>query len=145
MPPFKLTDLSLRALTPPSKGQRLYRDKTIPGFGVRVSQGGTKSFVVVTGANRQLITIGRYPILSLSVARTEAKRLLAEKTLGKMRRVSLNFEEARDLFLEACEAKNKPRTIYDYKRVLNRHFNYGKMRLDDITQHELMRRIFKLS
>jgi integrase len=145
MPKLLLTDPAIRGLRPPPKGQVFYRDKTLPGFGVRVSQGGSKTFVLVHGANRQSTTIGRYPILSLSEARTEAKRFLAEKTLGKMRRVSITFGEAQDRFIKACEAKNKPRTIYDYKRVLDRHFKFGKTRLDDIHQHELMRRILKLS
>jgi len=33
-----LTDLSVRKLQPPERGQRMYRDSTLPGFGVRVSQ-----------------------------------------------------------------------------------------------------------
>ena len=145
MPLVQLTDISIRALRPPSKGQRLYRDKTIRGFGIRVSQGGSKSFVVVYGSNRQFTTIGRYPTLSLKEARTEAKRLLAERTLGKMRPISIRFEDARNQFIDACMAKNKPRTVYDYKRLLNRHFRFGKVMLGDITQYELMRRIGKLA
>ncbi len=145
MPVLQLTDISVRALKPPTKGQRLYRDKSIRGFGVRVSQGGTKTFVVVHGSNRQFSTIGRYPTLSLKDARTEAKRLLAEMTLGKMRPVSIRFDDARDRFIEACKAKNKPRTVYDYNRILNRHFKFGTTTLGNITQHELMRRIQKLS
>ncbi|MGO9006487.1 MAG: hypothetical protein ACLQIQ_15315 [Beijerinckiaceae bacterium] len=47
--------------------------------------GGTRSFVVQHGADRQLTTIGRYPVISLSEARTEAKHSLAERTLGKLR------------------------------------------------------------
>jgi hypothetical protein len=38
--------------------------------------------VVQHGADRRLITIGRYPIISLADAREEAKRLLAEMTLS---------------------------------------------------------------
>lgn len=145
MPVTQLTDITVRALKAPEKGQRLYRDKSIRGFGIRVSQGGTKTFVVVHGANRQFTTIGRYPILSLSDARTEAKRLLAEKTLGKVRPVSVRFEEARDRFLEASRAKNKEKTVYEYERILNRHFKFGRTMLADISQHEIMRRIYKLA
>jgi hypothetical protein len=48
-----------------------------------VSQGGSKTFIL----NRQnnLITIGRFGVLTLAEARTEAKKLLAEFTLGKVR------------------------------------------------------------
>ena len=145
MPVVALTDLSIRSLKPPAKGQRLYRDKSIRGFGCRVSQGGTKTFVVVAGANRQFVTVGRYPTLSLGDARKEARRLLAERTLGKVRPTLVSFEEAQKRFLEACRAKNKPRTVYDYERLLKRHFKFGRTPLGNITQHELMRRIYKLS
>lgn len=145
MPVIPLTDISIRALQPPAKGQRLYRDQSIRGFGVRVSQGGTKTFVVVHGANCQYTTIGRYGVLSLKEARAEAKRVLAEVTLGKTRPVSVTYDEAKDRFLEACKTKNKPRTVYDYTRILNRHFKFRKTMVGSVTQHELMRRINKLS
>ena len=50
---MRLTDLSIRALQGPERGQKTYTDDTLPGFGVRVSQGGTKTFVLVRGATRQ--------------------------------------------------------------------------------------------
>jgi hypothetical protein len=66
-----LSDSGLRSLKPPTKGQLSYWDKTLPTFGVRVSQGGSKTFVV--NRHNSLITIGRFPVISLSEARTEAK------------------------------------------------------------------------
>ncbi len=69
-----LTEISLRALKLPDKGQVTYWDRKMTGFGVRCSQGGTRSFVVMHGANRQLTTIGRYPVISLADARQEARR-----------------------------------------------------------------------
>ena len=92
-----LSDAGLRSLTPPSKGQQSYWDKTLPSFGVRVSQGGSKTFVL--NRSNSLITIGRFPVLSLSQARTEAKKLLAEFTLGKVRPQSITYQLAVELFL----------------------------------------------
>lgn len=80
---MRLTDISVRQLACPAKGQRTYFDDTLTSFGCRVSQGGTRSYIVQHGPDRQLITIGRYPIISLAEARAEAKRVLAERTLGK--------------------------------------------------------------
>ncbi|MEH6728947.1 MAG: Arm DNA-binding domain-containing protein, partial [Hyphomicrobiales bacterium] len=71
---MRLTDLSIRQLKAPDKGQKTYFDVGLPGFGVRVSQGGSKSFVVMYGQKRRLKTVGRYPHLSLADARREAKR-----------------------------------------------------------------------
>ena len=144
MPTIALTDMAIRALKVPLSGQQTYFDKALTGFGVRVSQGGTKTFVLIHGANRRRSTIGRYPVLSLSDARTEAKRILAEQTLGKTRLPNITFDEAKNRFLAHCEQRNRPRTVYDYRRILDRHFRFGKTRLADISRHEVMRRIDKL-
>ena len=96
---------------------------SLPGFGIRVSPGGTKTFVLVVGKRRKRKTIGRYPILSLAEARTEAKRLLAQRTLKVVQPSSITFEDALTLFFEKhCDERNKDRTAYETKRLLNRHF-----------------------
>ena len=82
---MRLTDVSVRALPLPEEGQKTHWDDTLQNFGCRVSQGGTKSFVVQHGPDRRLVTIGRFPVVSLADARAEAKRVLAELTLGKHR------------------------------------------------------------
>lgn len=145
MPKISLTDISVRALKAPESGAITYWDKSLSGFGVRVSQGGTKSFIVMHGVQRQRTKVGRYPILSLSEARGEAKRHLANITLGRTKPVSVSFDRARDEFITACRAKNKPRTVKEYERLLKRHFKLGRTHLSDISQHDLMRRINTLS
>ncbi len=144
---MRLTDVTIRALTLPLKGQKLYYDDTLPSFGCRVSQGGTRSFFVQVGADRQFITIGRYhpDILPLAKARAEAKRILAERVLGKHRPQSIPYDEAKTLFLEACQRKNKARTHYDYARLLKRHFNFGRKHLADITPSDIQRRLDKVA
>ena len=47
MPQVHLTDITIKSLKPPERGQLTYTDDALPGFGVRVSQGGVKSFVLV--------------------------------------------------------------------------------------------------
>ena len=66
---MRLTDISIRALTAPEQGAKIYADDTMPGFGVRVSQGGSKAFTLTMGESRERITIGRYPVISLAEAR----------------------------------------------------------------------------
>ncbi len=139
-----ITDLVVRKVVPPEKGQRTIWDKSLSNFGLRVSQGGTRSWVVQHGPTRQLTTIGRYPLISVADARTEAKRILAERTLGKTRPVSITYEEALRQFLAACDQKNKPRTVADYRRHLNLHFKFGRTQLSEITAQEIMRRLDRL-
>jgi len=91
MPKTALTDIAIRALKPPGKGQRTYWDLTLAGFGCRLSQGGSKTFVVRAGGNARQTTIGRYGVITLSDARTAAKRLLAEATLGKTQFPAIAF------------------------------------------------------
>ena len=96
--------------------------------------GGTKTFVLVHGVQRDRVTIGRYPLISLSEARAQAKRILAENTLGKHRPKSITYDDAKTQFLEDCEQRVKDgdlkaRTLYDYTRLLKKHFALGRRRL----------------
>lgn len=145
MPTVALTDIAIKALQPPPSGQATFLDKNLAGFGVRVSQGGTKSFVLVYGETRRRTTIGRYPQLSLAQARAEARRILAEQTLGIQDAPSSpKFTEALSQFLRASEAKNRLSTVAQYRRHLNRHFKFGRTPLADITTEELLKRINRL-
>lgn len=141
---MRLTDQGIKALTPPEKGQKTYFCDALKGFGIRLSKAGSRSFVLQHGAERQLTTIGRYPIISLAQAREQAKQILAERTLGKHRPRSIPFEDAKALFLKDCERKNKPRTVYDYTRILNRHFPFGRKQLSDISAADIQRRLDKI-
>lgn len=141
---MRLTDIAVRALKAPDQGQKVYADDSLPGFGVRVSQGGTKTFVVLHGPTRERITVGRFPILSLSEARTEAKRILAERTLGKHRPKTVSFDEAKAMFLDNARAHNRPNTYRDYRRLLKR-FSFGRTKLGDIAKRDVKKKLDKLS
>ena len=63
----RLTDATIRALKTPSAGQVDYWDQTpgFKGFGVRISKGGSKTFILLHGSSRSRLTLGRYPLLSV--------------------------------------------------------------------------------
>lgn len=145
MPTITLTDLSIKHLPSPASGQVTHWDEGQSGFGVRVSQGGTKTFVVVHGVERRRFTIGRYPGISLKQARDKAKELQAGLTLGLVgKRPSPTFVDALKLFLEACTSKNRERTVADYRRLLTSHFAFGQKRLADITRADIQARLNRL-
>lgn len=80
--------------------------------------------------------------------RSKARRLRAsEVTLGKSLARSLTFEEAVAKFLEAAEVRNKPRTVRDYDRLLNRHFvpRFRKEQINQISSREIVKRLDNLS
>jgi len=138
---MRLEDTTVRSLPAPDKGQKTYRDDVVPGFGVRVSQAGTKSFVVIYGNDRRYITIGRFPTISLSQARTEAKRLLAEFTLGKVRPQSITYLQGVELFIQEKAKSRKRGTVVEYERLLKR-LRFGQ--LLDVNPHEFARQLNKV-
>jgi hypothetical protein len=71
---MSLTDLKIKRLKAPDTGQKTYYDSPLPDFGVRVSQGGTKTFVVLYDRERRRRSLERYPELSLSKAHLPARQ-----------------------------------------------------------------------
>lgn len=120
MPNAALTDAGIRALKAPESGTTTVWDAGLKGFGVRVSPKGTKTFIALVGSG-QRHKIGRYPLISLTEARTEAKKVLAQKTLGTFEKPhTITWETAVERYLAACADKNRPRTVADYKKHLER-------------------------
>ena len=144
MPRIALTDLSIRRFPSPEDGAATYWDTTTRGLGLRISAGGAKTFIALIGSGRRQ-AIGRYPTISLKDARTECVRILAEKTLGRVRPTHTAFDDAKVRFIEACERRNRPRTVKDYKRHLDKHYPYGRSSVAEITPQDIIRRLAKLS
>jgi integrase len=129
---MRFTDRTIAALPPAERGQRLYVDDALPGFGLRV--GATaKAFVLTLGDDRRRITIGRYPIVSLAQAREKAKTILAKRQLGLDHKLTPSFKEARDEFLANREGKLRPSTFRRDVSVLSRFSALSKRRMADIT------------
>ncbi|MDX2308559.1 MAG: tyrosine-type recombinase/integrase [Hyphomicrobium sp.] len=138
---LQFTDLGIRALKPPEQGQVTHWDASLPGFGIRISQGGTKTWIAMRGEERRRVTIGRYPDMSLQEARGVAWDLLRRKQ-RKGSGVALRFGEAVDTFLSThCAVKNRPSTAKETERLLRRHFEpeFKTKLLEDITTEDVMR------
>ena len=127
-----LTDRTLRSLKSPVSGQTEIWDSKIPGFGVRVSSRGTKSFVLVyrLGGRTRRMTIGRYPTIPLAEARKKAHLALVEISDGVdpalvMTKPAKQNPLAVELLVEDyIEKYAKPRTRdwFETKRLLEREF-----------------------
>ena len=141
MPKILLCDVGLRAIRPPEKGSADYWDANLPSFGVRVSQGGTKTFVINIGKTRR--ALGRFGVLSLSEARTEAKRVLAERTLGRTLPRSISFQSVVDEFLAEKEKSRRQGTVDNHRDRITRHFSFN-CKLSEITHGEIVRRLSKI-
>jgi len=141
--PQTLTDTAIRGAQPPPTGTTTIWDASLKGFGIRLSSGGAKSFIVLIASGRRQ-TIGRYPILSLSEARAEARRLLANKTLGKIRPLHVAFDDAKAAFLAERSKTLRPRTLADYTRLLARHYPYGRSSVGSIIPRMILSQLSKL-
>ncbi len=128
-----LTDAAVRSEVPPKSGQAEIWDSRIRGFGVRISSGGTKSFILLyryNGRPRRM-TLGRYPTLSLADARKLANDALyklshgtdpgAEKVRERRMPAIENFDAFVDHFIETY-ARRKNRSADETARLLRREF-----------------------
>lgn len=138
--PKKLTERGIVAAKPPAKGTKTLWDASLNRFGLRISQGGTKSFIVLIESGRRQ-TIGRFPQISLAEARSAAKILLAEQVLGRLRPSHKAFDDAKEEFLADCAAKNRPQTIYSYTRLLKIHYPFGRKALSDVSPRDVVKRM----
>lgn len=80
----KFTDAAVKRLKAPENGRVEYWDASLPGFGLRITDKGSRSWVVmfrVRGRLRRL-TLGSYPAISLKDARREAGEAMREAAAG---------------------------------------------------------------
>ncbi len=126
MPRVTLKDRSLRALATPLAGRTTYLDKTLPGFGLRVTANGARSWVVVYRhrGHKRRATLGTYPLVSLADARARAKELLAAVVQGadpagdkRAEREAATFAEVAREYIER-HAKKVNRSWREKQRML---------------------------
>jgi hypothetical protein len=134
MPQKRLTAAMVERISPPAKGQVEYWDKNMPGFGLRVSYRGTKSWVLMTRVHGKLtrLTLGEWPTVTLAdahIAATTAKRqakagidpreVERERQSEADEARALTFGAMADQFLERyAKPRLKPRTIEAYTAAL---------------------------
>lgn len=141
------TDLMLRKLAADGKDRIEVWDARVPGFGMRVSASGTKTFVLVyrhRGRPRRL-TLGRYPFTSLADARDKATEALRQVEQGSDPALcehaeddpKFQFDAVVGQFIERhCKVHNKASTAKETARLLQKHFvgAWGKRDIRDIRQ-----------
>ena len=84
MPKARLTVASVERLRPPAKGRIEHWDSLLPGFGLRVSETGAKTWVLMyrIGRRQRRLTLGKYPALGLAKAREKAREALDQLDHG---------------------------------------------------------------
>jgi integrase len=134
MPQKRLTAAMVERIAPPPKGQIEYWDKNMPGFGLRVSYKGGKSWVLMTRVQGKLtrLTLGEWPTVTLAdahaaavTAKRQAKAGVDPRQVARERQTEaeearqLTFGVLADQFIERyAKPKLRDRTIGGYKAAL---------------------------
>ena len=130
--------------------QAFYRDSVIAGFGLRVTSGGAKSFIVekrVDGRVKRK-TLGRYGNLTVEQARKEAQKFLGKVASGidpirevqEKRAKRITLSDAFQDYL-ATRKNLKPNTLNDYNRSMGEMFkDWQTKAMSDISRDMVMSR-----
>jgi len=147
MPNKKLTDSFIRSVK--SEEKRIeYYDTIVTGFALRVSPSGHKSFVYRYRADGKIkrFTIGKFPKISLSKARDQAKDLaykirkgtdpLYEKQKRKYQPKPITFSVLVINYKKQHLAHLRKTTQKEYSRVIEKEVLpfFSKLRVSDISR-----------
>ncbi|ROQ19808.1 site-specific recombinase XerD [Marinimicrobium koreense] len=133
MPQLKISKRTVDAVTPPDPTpegkptQVFYRDTELTGFGLKVTNAGTKTYVVearVQGKPKR-ITLGKHGPLTAEQARRKAQGLLGDIAMGKdpnaeKREYLTRGVTLKQVYDEYLQTRRdlKPNTLHDYKRCI---------------------------
>ena len=118
MPRIKLTAIAIERLKGPESGRVEYFDLTLPGFALRITDKGSRSWVVFyrNGGRLRRMTIGSYPALGLADARMAAREAMQAAARGNdpaMERAAKRtaspdlFEGGVQLFIDKYASRNR--------------------------------------
>jgi integrase len=152
---IKFTDRSLKAIKPPPRPKQFdYFDDLLPGFGLRVSYNGRKSWIVLYRCNgvKGRLTLGRFDVLPLADARELAREALKaaakgdDPSLQKDRdRESPTLKQLADRYIEEY-AKPRKRTWQKDRRLLDNNLipALGRQKANLITRADLRAELNKI-
>jgi len=146
VPKFSLTDLAIRTVKAPETGSITLWDAVQPKLGVRISQGGTKNFIMLVGSGQRQ-SLGHFPDLSLKDARAIAAKKFAQRALARHLPTSISFADAFEQYATThCDQRNKPATAHETKRVIRKYFipKFGHRQIGEITSGDISEIIDRL-
>jgi integrase len=144
-----LTEAVVRGAKPPETGQYDVWDARHPGFGLRVSYGGAKTFVLLYRQNgiKHRLTLGKWPAMSLADAHRAARKRGGEIADGKdpagertAAKLAPTFGDLANEYLERHARPNKTaRSVVEDIRMLNADLlpEWKDRKLADITRHDV--------
>ena len=152
----KLTDAAIRRFKAPSAGRAEHWDAELPGFGLRITEKGAKSWVVMyrIGGRLRRLTLGSYPAISLKDARALARDAMQEVAKGNdpatmkataRRERADTFDEVAQEFIER-HAKRKTRSWKATAGILERNLvpAWSGRPIGEITRRDVIEALDKV-
>lgn len=150
-----LTAAGVERLKIPKRGRVERYDGRLPGFGVRVTSNGHKSWIVLGQLNGQRVrcTLGAVGQYTLAEARTKAQTYIEEFKNGRDPRVLQKREKAKakkeqantfasvsDDFIERYAKKRANKSSAETKRLLDKHVrpSWGYRPLSEIHRDDVV-------
>jgi integrase len=152
---IKFTDRSLKAIKPPQRPKQLdYFDESLPGFGLRVSYNGRKSWIALYRCNgvKGRLTLGRFDVVPLAEAREQARDALKAAANGNdpaaqrhRNREAPTFKQLAERYIEEY-AKPKKRTWQKDRRLLDNNLipTLGRLKAHTVTRADLRAELNKV-
>lgn len=158
----KLTTTKVDKLEPTPGKQRLVWDTELRGFGVRVSPGGARSYIMQrrVGNKERRVTLGRHGEISAENARRKALGMAAQFSEGIDPVKERQKKEARDTTLREAfnayktapkrrgngkGAPKKPQTIRDIDKAMRRFEDWLDLSVTEISGRMVKERHAKLA
>lgn len=156
---MKLNDRTVTAakpVLPAGKSEAIIFDEDIPGFGLRLRDGGSRAriFQYSRDDHTRRMTLGKYPKLTAQAAREMVRPLIHQVGLGRdpahekqeVRAHKETFGEAVAAYLKAKASELRPRTLDESKRYLNGYARGLHTRpLVNVTQADIATLLTKLA
>jgi integrase len=144
MPKRALSDLTVKRAKPPTNGQVDIFDAGYPGFALRVSYGGGKSWVYFyrIGGRLRRRSLGTYPAVSLAEALQLWRDAKHQVSLGRdpgwQRASDLNFESVAREWLKRDQADK--RSLKEVTRIVEKELipEWGQRSIRDIRRHDIL-------
>lgn len=153
---MELTDYAVKhTKLPKGTGERLeIWDEKVPGFGVRITSNGARSYTVIYwhGGRKRRYTIGDAKLMKLADARKIAKRIIGRAADGKDPQAEkkaasvaaakrITFGEVADAYLLHAAGHLRPSTLKERRRIIEHDVRpqLGKRSIDSITGADVER------
>lgn len=141
---------------PAGKTEAIIFDEDIPGFGLRLREGGSRAWIFQYSRDSRTrrMTLGKYPKLTAQAARDMVRPLVHQVGLGRdpahekheARAHKETFGEAVAAYLKVKASELRPRTLIEAERYLARYARGLHSRpLVAVTQAEIAGLITKLA